>query len=89
MSNLIMKGQEHQTIKWKESWHDEFLEWICGYANAYGNTLYIGKMTMAMLLELAIKKGRHSQRCSGRKTKNHWIKIAYCVRAGRGKIKVC
>ena len=34
---------EHQTIEWKESWHDEFLEWICGYANAYGETLYIGK----------------------------------------------
>lgn len=25
---------EHQTIEWKESWHDEYLEWICGYANA-------------------------------------------------------
>lgn len=34
---------EHQTIEYKESWHDEFLEWICGYANAYGGTLYIGK----------------------------------------------
>ncbi len=34
---------EHQIIDWKESWHEEFLEWICGYANAYGGTLYIGK----------------------------------------------
>ena len=34
---------EHQTIEWKESWHDDYLEWICGYANAYGGTLYIGK----------------------------------------------
>ncbi len=34
---------EHQTIEYKKSWHDEFLEWICGYANAYGGTLYIGK----------------------------------------------
>ncbi len=34
---------EHQTIEWKESWHDKFLEWICGYANAYGGTLDIGK----------------------------------------------
>lgn len=33
----------HQTIEWKELWRDEFLEWICGYANAYGGTLYIGK----------------------------------------------
>ncbi len=34
---------EHQTIEYKELWHDAFLEWICGYANAYGGTLYIGK----------------------------------------------
>lgn len=34
---------EHQTIEWKELWRDEFLEWICGYANAYGGTFYIGK----------------------------------------------
>jgi len=34
---------EHQTIEWKESWHDEYLKWICGYANAYGGILYIGK----------------------------------------------
>lgn len=34
---------EHQTIEWKESWRDEYLEWICGYANAYGGTLFIGK----------------------------------------------
>lgn len=33
---------EHQMIEWKESWHDQYLEWICGYANAYGGTLYIG-----------------------------------------------
>lgn len=26
---------EHQTIEWKESWYDEFLEWICGYRRRY------------------------------------------------------
>lgn len=31
-----LRMPEHQTIEWKESWHDEYLEWICGYANAYG-----------------------------------------------------
>ncbi len=31
---------EHQTIEWKESWHDEFLEWICGYAkSSLGNSI--------------------------------------------------
>ena len=35
--------QENQTIEWKESWRDEFLGWICGYANAKGGTLFIGR----------------------------------------------
>jgi len=33
---------ESQNIKWKESWRDEFLKWICGFANAKGGKLYIG-----------------------------------------------
>lgn len=37
-----MKEKEHQCIEWKESWQDEYLKWICGYANAYGGTIYIG-----------------------------------------------
>ncbi|MBU1821577.1 MAG: putative DNA binding domain-containing protein [Bacteroidetes bacterium] len=35
--------QENQTIEWKESWRDEYLGWLCGYANAKGGTLFIGK----------------------------------------------
>ena len=35
--------QENQTIEWKESWRDEYLGWLCGYANARGGTLFIGK----------------------------------------------
>lgn len=34
---------EHQAIEWKESWRDEYLRWICGFANAGGGTLVIGK----------------------------------------------
>ena len=34
---------EHQEMEWKESWRDEYLKWICGYANAHGGTLFIGK----------------------------------------------
>lgn len=47
---------EHQTIEWKESWHDEYLEWICGYANAYGGTLYIGKNDNGDIVGLDRKK---------------------------------
>lgn len=34
---------EHQMIEWKEIWKDEYLKWICGYANAQGGMLIIGK----------------------------------------------
>ena len=37
-----MIEKEHQCIEWKVSWQDEYLKWICGYANAYGGTIYIG-----------------------------------------------
>ena len=33
---------EKQNIEYKESWRDEYLKWICGFANAQGGTLYIG-----------------------------------------------
>lgn len=35
--------QEHQNIEWKENWRDEYLKWICGFANAQGGKIYIGK----------------------------------------------
>ena len=35
--------KETKTVEFKQAWHDEYLEWICGYANAYGGTLYIGR----------------------------------------------
>ncbi len=34
---------EQQNIEWKQSWRDEYLKWISGFANANGGTLYIGK----------------------------------------------
>ena len=35
--------QEHQHIEWKESWHTDYFKWVCGFANAQGGTLFIGK----------------------------------------------
>ena len=35
--------KETQNIEWKESWRDEFLRWICGFANAEGGALHIGR----------------------------------------------
>jgi predicted HTH transcriptional regulator len=36
-------NKEKQTIEWKENWRDEYIKWLCGFANAYGGTLVIGK----------------------------------------------
>lgn len=33
---------ESQNIEWKESWRDEYLKWVCGFANSQGGSLYIG-----------------------------------------------
>ena len=34
---------EKQNIEYKQSWHDDYLKWISGFANAHGGTIYIGK----------------------------------------------
>lgn len=34
---------ESQNIEYKESWRDEYLKWICGFANAQGGKIYIGR----------------------------------------------
>lgn len=34
---------ENQNIEYKSSWRDEYLKWICGFANAQGGTLFVGK----------------------------------------------
>lgn len=35
--------KESQHIEWKESWRDEYLRWVCGFANAEGGVLVIGR----------------------------------------------
>lgn len=37
-----MMQTEHQNIEWKEKWKDEYLRWICGFANAQGGKIYVG-----------------------------------------------
>ena len=35
--------KETQRIEWKESWRDECVKWLCGFANADGGVLVIGR----------------------------------------------
>jgi len=37
-----IRNGESQNIEYKESWRDEYLKWICGFANASGGSIYIG-----------------------------------------------
>lgn len=34
---------EQQNIEFKLNWHDDHLKWVCGFANAMGGVIFIGK----------------------------------------------
>ena len=36
-----MRGEDHR-VEYKSSWRDEYLKWICAFANSDGGTLYVG-----------------------------------------------
>jgi len=38
-----MAMPEQQNIEYKSAWHDDYLKWVCGFANAQGGTIFIGK----------------------------------------------
>ena len=63
---------ESQNIEYKQSWRDEYLKWICGFANATGGSIFIGKddngnivgLTNAKKLLEDSHSGRYICRCS-------------------------
>ena len=42
LSMTKIKPKECQNIEFKRVWKDEFLKWICGFANAQGAVMYFG-----------------------------------------------
>lgn len=34
---------EKQNIEYKSAWHNDYLKWVCGFANAQGGVIFIGK----------------------------------------------
>lgn len=49
--------KENQNIEWKKNWQDKYLQWICGFANADGGSIFIGKDDNGNIVELKnIKK---------------------------------
>jgi ATP-dependent DNA helicase RecG len=49
---LEVRVLENQNVEWKESWHDEYLKWSCGFANAQGGRLEIGRDDKGALIGL-------------------------------------
>ncbi len=43
---------ESQIIEFKSTWRDEYLKWICGFANANGGTIFIGKDDTGNVVDL-------------------------------------
>lgn len=44
---------ESQNTEWKESWRDEYIKWLCGFANAQGGTLTIGVNDQGQVVGIA------------------------------------
>jgi ATP-dependent DNA helicase RecG len=44
---------EQQNIEYKQSWHDDYLKWICGFANAQGGVIFIGKDDNGNVVDIA------------------------------------
>jgi ATP-dependent DNA helicase RecG len=47
---------ESQNIEYKSSWHDDYLKWVCGFANAQGGKIYIGMNDDATVVGLLDQK---------------------------------
>ncbi len=47
---------ESQNVEWKESWRDEYLKWVCGFANADGGVLDIGRNDKGVVVGVADAK---------------------------------
>jgi len=47
---------EHQNIEYKQNWHDDYLKWICGFSNAQGGIIFIGKDDNGKVVGINYKK---------------------------------
>lgn len=51
MTDSLTKSQ---SLERESSWRDEYLKWICGFANAHGGLLVIGKSDRGELITRAL-----------------------------------
>jgi len=48
--------KEAQHTEWKESWREDYLRWVCGFANAEGGSLHIGRNDRGVVVGVADAK---------------------------------
>jgi len=39
---VVFMNNENQNTEYKRVWKDDYLKWVCGFANAYGGRIFIG-----------------------------------------------
>jgi len=44
--------KESQNTEFKQSWNDDYLKWVCGFANAQGGRIFIGKDDAGIVTDL-------------------------------------
>jgi len=44
---------EQQDVEYKSSWHDDYLKWVCGFANSGGGRMYIGMNDVGKVVGIA------------------------------------
>jgi ATP-dependent DNA helicase RecG len=47
---------EQQNREYKQSWHDDYLKWVCGFAKAQGGEIFIGKDDNGKVVNVAESK---------------------------------
>ena len=90
---------ESQNIEYKESWRDEYLKWICGFANAQGGKIYIGKKDDGMYISNSCLlpfgwtaetlMGSHPSKPFNPDIANVFYRAGYIESWGRGIQKIC
>ena len=43
---------EQHNVEYKQVWHDDYLKWVCGFANASGGIIYIGRDDQGCVVHL-------------------------------------
>ena len=64
---------ECQNIEYKESWRDEYLKWLCGFANAQGEMAKAAKVSVPSIkraVKILLESGKIVRK--GGKRYGHW-----------------